>query len=160
MTFFYDIVPPEIVHRWAENISGIRPQQTKSGKFFSLTWRLILGVFLIFYFITGITPFGAIDAFTKEQRLINLYPSSCSGAWQNPQNSEGQPLVSAGGDINFFSEDNSAVYKTGLADLFCRGFGQPKPTTEIKPESQPLEDASPEEKPAVQPGQQEQEPVS
>ncbi|MFQ6084175.1 MAG: hypothetical protein ACE5WD_12585, partial [Candidatus Aminicenantia bacterium] len=118
------------------------PITSGARKMFSLGWRLALAAFIIFFFVSGFAPIkflqGTIGAvFIEEPKTVDFYATSCNGdmsvdtaSWQNPQNVQGPPDVGPTGDINSFSEVNSAVYKTGLLSFVCQSFGEPKNTAQ------------------------------
>ncbi|PJB99521.1 MAG: hypothetical protein CO077_01335, partial [Candidatus Nealsonbacteria bacterium CG_4_9_14_0_8_um_filter_35_12] len=116
----YDIFPPEKVRKVAREITGLKPYKTKTAKFFGIGWRLIL-VAVILFLLIGIGPveiFRRVSgAFVEETKTVNFYSTLCQGEWQNPQNAQGSPDVGPTGDINSFSETNSAIYKNGPLHL-------------------------------------------
>ncbi|MDO8601050.1 MAG: hypothetical protein Q7R46_00025, partial [bacterium] len=57
-------------------------------------------------------------------QTAEIYPVQIDGDWQNVQNVQGRPEVSASGNINYFSENNSAIYKNGSLSLTLQGFQQ------------------------------------
>ncbi len=96
-------------------------------KIFSTNWRLALTTFIIFCFITGFAPIRFLQSsisavFFEEPQTVNLYNTFSYGNWQNSENVQGMPNVEPAGDINSFSEANSAVYKTGTLVLVSEGF--------------------------------------
>jgi len=121
----FDIFPPEKIQKMAREIAGLKPYKTTFERIFSLGWRLVL-VAAILFLLIGIGPVEIfnklVGALTDEERTINFYSTLCEGAWQNPQNAQGQPEVGPEGDFNSFSETNSAVYKTGSLNLVCQDF--------------------------------------
>ena len=113
----------------------------RGNKVFGFGWRLSLAAIIIFFFASGFAPLrffqASIVAFTgPETKTINFYTTQCNGdpegipsgsygaSWQNPQNAEGPPNVGLDGNINVFSETNSAIYKTGPLTLLCQDFKQ------------------------------------
>jgi len=60
--------------------------------------------------------------FIEETKTVNFYSTLSSGQWQNPQNVQGPPDVGPTGDINSFSETNSAIYKKGPLHLISENF--------------------------------------
>ena len=121
----YDIFPPEKVRKVAREITGLKPYKTKTAKFFGIGWRLIL-VAVILFLLIGIGPveiFRRVSgAFVEETKTVNFYSTLCQGEWQNPQNAQGSPDVGPTGDINSFSETNSAIYKNGPLHLISENF--------------------------------------
>jgi hypothetical protein len=81
-------------------------------------------VFAIFVFLI----FSSLIAFAfspKNSTLTaEIYPNEIKGEWQNIRNIEGPPKVSEDGDINLFSETNSALYKEGPLTLLLQKFQQ------------------------------------
>jgi hypothetical protein len=133
--FFPPIKIPVRVKETTKKIVGIQDYNTKRAKIFAFSWRGISIVLVLLSFI-GIGPSKIwqklVAAFTGEEKTINLYSTTCNGEWQNPQNSQGQPEVGELGDLNSFSESNSAVYKGGSLSLICQNFE--KDSEEIKTE--------------------------
>ena len=128
--FIYDVFPPikmsGEVKETTKKIAGIKPYKSKGEKTFSFSWRLFL-LLIIFLYLAGISPLDIfnkiVGALTEEKNTISLYSTTCNGDWQNPQNAQGQPEVDASGDLGSFYESNSAVYKSGSANLICQNFG-------------------------------------
>ncbi len=97
------------------------------NKVFGFGWRLALTALIIFFFASGLSPLrffqASIVALTgPETKTANFYAALSDGEWQNPQNVQGQPDVGPTGDINLFSETNSAIYKTGSLNLVIQNF--------------------------------------
>ena len=78
----------------------------------------ILG-FLIF---SGLVTF----AFTPKNPIqtAGIYPTQTEGNWQNSDNALGTPDVLSDGNIDSFSETNSAVYKNGTLNIVIQNFQQ------------------------------------
>jgi hypothetical protein len=97
---------------------------------FSFSWRLALAIFIIFSLISELTPLAPIKFlqssigafFIEETKTVNFYTSLSTGDWQNPQNAQGPPDIRPTGDINSFSETNSAIYKNGSLHLISENF--------------------------------------
>ena len=97
---------------------------------FSFSWRLALAIFIIFSLISELTPLAPIKFlqssigafFIEETKTVNFYTTRSSGSWQNPQNAQGPPDIRPTGDINSFSETNSAIYKNGSLHLISGNF--------------------------------------
>lgn len=51
-----------------------------------------------------------------------FYPTNCLGGWQNPQNAQGGPEVEEGAGPEAFNENNSAILKNTVAQIFCGDF--------------------------------------
>jgi len=93
------------------------------------SWRFVF-LMLILIFLIGLGPgnffqkiTGAlVGVFSEESKTVELYATSCSGDWSNFQNVRGMPEAGPEGDLNFFSETNSAVYKGGSLTLVCQNF--------------------------------------
>ncbi|MCX6759225.1 MAG: DUF2341 domain-containing protein [Candidatus Nealsonbacteria bacterium] len=123
----YDIIPPNKIKEFAkEKILGITTYKTKSRKYFAFSWRGILLFFIIFYFFSGITPLAlfkkSIQAISKKEITTIFFSDFCSGDWEFPQNAQGYPEIGSAGDIDLFSEENSAIYKTGNLTIICQNF--------------------------------------
>ncbi len=54
--------------------------------------------------------------------VANFYSTSCLGGWQNPQNAQGKPDVGENGLAEEFNENNSAVLKNVISQIFCGSF--------------------------------------
>lgn len=106
----------------------------KVAKIFNVGWRLGVAAFVLFLLV-GVNPLEVfqqlIAAIIGEEKITNVYALTCTGdptgqaygaGWQNPQNAQGQPEVESMGDINSFSEVNSATYKTGPSELIFQDF--------------------------------------
>ncbi|GAI34526.1 unnamed protein product, partial [marine sediment metagenome] len=66
---------------------------------------------------------ASIAAITgAEIKTVNFYTTLSTGDWENPENVQGEPEVLPTGDINSFSEVNSAIYKTGPKNIVCDNF--------------------------------------
>jgi hypothetical protein len=109
------------------------------------SWRLSLAAFVIFFLVSGLAPIkflrsSLITAVTGgEIKTAQFYPTIVTGDWQNSQNVKGLPEVSESGNINSFSEANSAMYKKGPLSLFCQNFEQPE-IQQPAPEEQKIEE--------------------
>lgn len=53
--------------------------------------------------------------------VVNFYPTSCLGGWENPENATGAPSLEKDEKIESFNEENSARMR-GTSDIFCGGF--------------------------------------
>jgi hypothetical protein len=140
--FFPPIRIPVKIQESTKNISGNQNYQTKRLKVFGFSWRVVL-TFIILLSLLGIGPLEILQkivgALTEEERTINFYSTLCEGnppggeaGWQNPENAQGQPDVDSSGDLDSFSESNSAIYKGGSLNLVCQNFE--KNSEEIKDE--------------------------
>ncbi|MBU4481042.1 hypothetical protein KKH59_01865 [Patescibacteria group bacterium] len=115
----------------------------KWDKVFYFASRFALAGFAVFFLVSGAAPIKllqgslitAINAINgEESKFINFYssfsegdpegiPSGSYGAsWQNPERAYGPPDVLPSGDLNSFSETNSAIYKTGPLNLILEKF--------------------------------------
>ena len=116
---------PIQIKETAKKIAGIRQYKNKREKIFSFSWRFLLIIIVSIFFIGG-SPLEIwrkiVGALTGEEKTINFYSTTCIGEWQNPQNVQGQPEAGELGDLNSFSESNSAVYKGGPLSLLCQDF--------------------------------------
>ncbi|MDD5145368.1 MAG: hypothetical protein PHF44_00745 [Candidatus Pacebacteria bacterium] len=72
--------------------------------------------------------FGGIFVFafsTRNQiQTVEIYSIKMQGDWQNIENANGAPDVSETGELNSFSEANSAIYKTGVKNIVFEDFSQ------------------------------------
>jgi hypothetical protein len=140
--FFPPIRIPVKIQESTKKISGNQNYQTKRLKFFGFSWRASL-VIIILLSLLGIGPLEILQkivgAITQEEKTVSFYSTLCEGdppngeaGWQNPENVQGQPDVDSSGDLDSFSESNSAVYKGGSLNLICQNFE--KNSEEIKDE--------------------------
>ncbi len=53
--------------------------------------------------------------------VVNFYPTSCLGGWENPENATGAPSLDKDENLESFNEENSARMR-GTSDIFCGGF--------------------------------------
>lgn len=53
--------------------------------------------------------------------VVNFYPTSCLGGWENPENATGAPSLEKDDSIESFNDENSARMR-GTSDIFCGGF--------------------------------------
>ncbi len=134
----HDILPPqkkrngkkvneieEVVVKAKESLEKFYYKKPKRSK--------ILIVFVLLLFVGGILSLLNL-AFGEKQQLANFYPKHCEGTWQNPENAVGPPEVLNTGSIESFSEENSAVYKTGPEEFTCSAF---KEISQLQKEEQP-----------------------
>lgn len=63
--------------------------------------------------------------------IVNFYPESCLGGWENPSNASGQPSVASDAQGSDFTRDNSAFLKNRTAQVFCGDFGGEVPQDSI-----------------------------
>lgn len=63
--------------------------------------------------------------------IVNFYPETCLGGWENPSNASGQPSVSSEAQGSDFTRDNSAFLKNRTAQLFCGDFGGEVPEDSV-----------------------------
>lgn len=131
----YDIFPPDEIKKIAKEVAGIKKYKSEKDKILALSWRFTLTVFLIICFLTGFAPIKfikySIEVLSQDTKTenFNLYTKNCTGDWQNIENVLGEPEVGADGNLDSFSETNSAVYETNLAVynggssyLICQSF--------------------------------------
>ena len=53
--------------------------------------------------------------------VVNFYPTSCLGGWENPENATGAPSLEKDDSIESFNDENSARMR-GTSVIFCGGF--------------------------------------
>ncbi|MDQ5950020.1 MAG: hypothetical protein QG563_527 [Patescibacteria group bacterium] len=63
--------------------------------------------------------------------IVNFYPETCLGGWENPSNTEGQPSVASDAQGSDFTRDNSAFLKNRAAQMFCGDFGGEVPDDSV-----------------------------
>lgn len=79
--------------------------------------KIILGfVFLI------IISFIFNYFFFSHAEILEFYPSSCLGGWQNPQNAQGKPELEPNAKSEDFNENNSAILKNIISEIYCGNF--------------------------------------
>jgi len=83
----------------------------KYGFVFVISFLLIFG---------GILNFTLI--FRDLPQTLKIYPIKFGGEWRNPENIIGAPEVPSNGDLNLFSEKNSAIYRGGPLSLILSEF--------------------------------------
>lgn len=85
----------------------------------------------LFLFIVATSFFGYF--LTIRANIVNFYPASCLGGWENPQNATSHPDLDEGAEAEEFNEANSAVLRNTIAQIFCGDFQGEKPDeAEIK----------------------------
>ncbi len=128
---FYDIFPAEKFKKVGREISGIKPHQKTKERIFNVGIRILIVLIGVIYFTIGFSPkvwsdLLQIEDLFQEEALekVNFYSYQCSGGspdneggWQNPQNAQGPPEVPATWTIDFFSLENSAIYKLATSDI-------------------------------------------
>lgn len=85
------------------------------------------------------TPLGIIAlvlvvfsfALKGKATIVNFYPETCLGGWENPSNASGQPSVSSEAQGSDFTRDNSAFLRNRTAQMFCGDFGGEVPTDTV-----------------------------
>ncbi len=132
----YDIFPPEKIRKITGEITGWKHYETRSAKIFGIGWRFALATF-VFLLLIGIGPVEIfqkiVGAFTEEEKTVSFYSTVCSGGWENPQNAQGQPDLVEGAGVEEFNEQNSAVLRNSVSQIFCEGFnGEIPDETKIK----------------------------
>ncbi len=116
----------DIFHNARKSVISLRPHTVKFELSLAALHRAyqrrrlaVLGCCLIV--ILGVA-FGTYRAITWADSAV-LYPSTCLGGWNNPQNAEGRPDIDSTGDATAFTADNSAVLPANASsDIFCGGF--------------------------------------
>ncbi len=65
----------------------------------------------------------AVSSFSNPTKadIVNFYPTSCLGGWENPENATGAPSLEEDESIESFNEENSTRMR-GSSDIFCGGF--------------------------------------
>ncbi len=63
--------------------------------------------------------------------IVNFYPESCLGGWENPSNASGQPSVASDAQGSDFTRDNSAFLRNRTSQIFCGDFGGEVPQDSI-----------------------------
>lgn len=79
---------------------------------FLILGALIIILFLNYYFVY----------FRSRAEISVFYPKSCLGGWQNPQNATGKPDLDNKSKIEDFNENNSAVLKNIISEIYCGNF--------------------------------------
>ncbi len=73
---------------------------------------------IIFVFAGGIFTYLLIS----KAEIADFYPAACLGGWENPQNVQGKPDLGQGAPAEEFNENNSAVLKNIISEIFCGNF--------------------------------------
>ncbi len=124
----YDILPLEKVKLILIKIIGIKTYNSNKFILYSTGWRFVFGVFVIVYFLTGLSPLDilkkSIKAINGNTETINLYASNCNSdsGWMNNEKVNGAPNISPEGDITLFSSLNAAVYSGNNSSIVCGNF--------------------------------------
>ncbi len=63
-----------------------------------------------------------IYSFTARGSALVFHPATCAGGWQNAQNAQGVPELSAGADLAEFTPANSALFVGGVQSIDCSAF--------------------------------------
>lgn len=63
--------------------------------------------------------------------IVNFYPETCLGGWENPSNTEGQPSVASDAQGSDFTRDNAAFLKNRAAQMFCGDFSGEVPEDSV-----------------------------
>ena len=87
-------------------------------QFFKNTWSRFIFVAVVFIFIVSFFSYLLVT----QAEVANFYPTSCLGGWQNPQNAQGRPDVGENSLAEEFNENNSAVLKNVISQIFCGNF--------------------------------------
>jgi len=123
LNLIYDIFPPHLIKKVAQEVSGWKPYESLEEKIFNLSWRLSLLVFIVFLLI----GFGPANLFSKiakafiieEEKTVNFYPQECQGGWENFQEAQGKPDLFTDLDFN---EENSAILRKNISPIICGNF--------------------------------------
>ncbi len=63
-----------------------------------------------------------IYSFTARGSALVFHPATCVGGWQNAQNAQGVPELTAGADVAEFTPANSALFVGGVQSIDCNTF--------------------------------------
>ncbi|NTW22404.1 DUF2341 domain-containing protein [Candidatus Falkowbacteria bacterium] len=132
-----DIVPPSVL-RISNEVLGIKEYSSDNLKIFGRAWRGAIGLFFLFWTITGVGPIellrNSVAALAGEDiKAVNLYAGNCSGgiaassSWQGVGNASGAPSLEEGASSTDFNAANSAAYRGGRDSLVCAGFTTEQP---------------------------------
>ncbi|MBI3638290.1 hypothetical protein HY227_00925 [Candidatus Wolfebacteria bacterium] len=80
--------------------------------------------FRLIYILSAVVfSFGIFGYFfIGRADIVDFYPSSCLGGWENPQNAQGKPDLSENASDAEFNESNSAVLRNVISQIFCGSF--------------------------------------
>ena len=120
-------VPPEnVLSLRKKDDFKIEINFTHFKDFFSKHKKLVapLGVLVLVLIIFSVAIKGKAS-------IVNFYPETCLGGWENPSNTSGQPSVSSEAQGSDFTRDNSAFLKNRTAQMFCGDFGGEVPADTI-----------------------------
>lgn len=72
--------------------------------------------------------------FKTKANVVQFYPESCLGGWQNPQNASGKPDLLKDSKEDNFNKNNSAVLNNVISEIYCGKFSGdiPENTEPIK----------------------------
>lgn len=79
--------------------------------------KIILG----FVFLIIISFIFNYFLFSRAE-ILEFYPSSCLGGWQNPQNAQGKPELESNVKSEDFNDNNSAILKNIISEIYCGNF--------------------------------------
>lgn len=74
-----------------------------------------LSILLVFVILFSISLTGKAD-------VVNFYPKTCLGGWENTSGAEGQPSVPEQAAISDFTKSNAAFLDNRSAQIFCGDF--------------------------------------
>ncbi len=120
-------VPPEnVLSLRKKDDFKIEINLTHVKNFFSKNRKLVtpIGILVLVIIVFSIAMKGKAN-------IVNFYPETCLGGWENPSNASGQPSVSSDAQGSDFTRDNSAFLRNRTAQMFCGDFGGEVPSDSV-----------------------------
>jgi len=84
-----------------------------------------LGIFVLIFLI-------ARYLYLTKAETVEVYPSSCLGGWQNPQNAAGKPDLSKDAPASSFNKNNSAYLSNAISQIYCGNFEGSSPDSNLQ----------------------------
>jgi len=84
-----------------------------------------LGIFVLIFLI-------ARYLYLIKAETVEVYPSSCLGGWQNPQNAAGKPDLNKDAPASSFNKNNSAYLSNAISQIYCGNFEGSSPESNLQ----------------------------
>jgi hypothetical protein len=84
-----------------------------------------LGIFVLIFLI-------ARYLYLTKAETVEVYPSSCLGGWQNPQNAAGKPDLNKDAPASSFNKNNSAYLSNAISQIYCGNFKGSGPDSNLQ----------------------------
>lgn len=95
---------------------------------FNQNKKIIFSFFGIFVLIFLIARY----LYLTKAETVEVYPSSCLGGWQNPQNAAGKPDLSKDAPASSFNKNNSAYLSNAISQIYCGNFEGSSPDSNLQ----------------------------